>query len=86
MSDKMIRYVVLGILALALIASIVVGVRGCKQDERDENNQMVNSGQMIEREAGQREVINAVKNANEARDNPTSNELNVVCNKYDRNC
>ena len=80
------RYVVLGVLVLALVAAIVFGVRGCQEDERQENNQLINTGEIIEREAGQREVINHVEEARDAVTNPTVNDLNVVCEKYDRNC
>jgi hypothetical protein len=80
------RYLVPGIAVLLLIALIVFGVRGCQNDERAENNALVNTGQIIEREAGQSEVINHVENARDATDNPTGAELNVVCEKYDRNC
>ena len=80
------RYVVPGFIALALLAAIVFGLRGCANDERAENNQFVNSGVVMEREAGQREVINHVEEARDAVANPTVNELNVVCEKYNRNC
>lgn len=80
------RYIGLGLATLALVAAIVFGVRGCAQDERAENNQLIEVGQTIERDKGNQEVINNVKEARDAVDNPTSNELNVVCEKYDRNC
>lgn len=80
------RYLVPGILVLVLIAAIVFGVRSCQQDEREEDKQLINTGEIIEREAGQREVINHVEEARDAVDNPTSDELNVMCEKYDRNC
>jgi hypothetical protein len=80
------KYIGMGLIALALVASIVFGVRGCAQDEREENNQLVNQGVVIEREAEQREVLNNVKEARDAVDNPTGNDLNVVCEKYNRNC
>lgn len=80
------RYLLLGIAALALVAFIVFGVRGCLQDERVEDNQLVNTGEIIEREANQREVIRDVEEARDAVANPTGDERNVVCEKYDRNC
>lgn len=80
------KYVVTGILILALIAATVFGVRGCSKDEREENNQLIEVGKTIEREAGQTKVIKDVEEAINAVDNPTSAELNVVCEKYDRNC
>jgi hypothetical protein len=80
------KYLLAGLLALGLITAIVFGVKGCKEDQMDANNQLVNSGQVIEREHSQGETINAVQNANDAVRNPTSNELNSVCSHYDRNC
>lgn len=83
---KLWKYVGMGLATLALIAAIVFGVRGCAQDERAENNQLIEIGQTVERDKGNQEVINSVKEANDAVTNPTVNELNVVCEKYDRNC
>lgn len=80
------KYLLYGLAALTLLALIVVGVRGCQQDERNENNQLVNSGVIVERQKGNEEVINHVEEATAARDRPTSDERNVVCSKYDRNC
>ena len=80
------RFIVPGILVLALIAAIVFGVKSCTEDERAENNQLVNTGELIERGAAHQEVINHVEKARDAVDAPTGNELNVVCEKYDRNC
>lgn len=80
------KYIGMGLAVLALIAAIVFGVRGCAQDEREENNQMIEAGKTAEREKGQAKVIEDVEKAINAVDNPTSNELNIVCNKYDRNC
>lgn len=80
------KYIGMAVATLALIAAIVFGVRGCAQDERAENNQLIEVGQTIEREAGQAEVINDIEEARDAVTNPTVNELNVVCEKYDRNC
>jgi hypothetical protein len=79
-------YVASGVIVLALVVLIVFGVRGCAQDERVEDNQMINTGQTIEREAGHQEVINHVEQAKDATTNPTTDDLNVVCSKYDRNC
>jgi hypothetical protein len=80
------RFIVPGVLALALVAAIVFGVRGCKEDEREENNQLINTGELIERGEANRKVIDDVQEARNAVDNPTSDDLNVVCEKYDRNC
>lgn len=79
-------YVAAGIAVLALVAAIVLGVNSCKKIDQQNDNTLVNSGAIKEREASQGETINAVQNANDAVANPTSNELNIVCSKYDRNC
>lgn len=83
---KLWKYVVTGIIVLALLATTVFGVRGCAKDEREENNQLIEIGQTKERDRGNQEVINDVKEAQDVVANPTSSELNVVCGKYDRNC
>lgn len=80
------RFIVPGVLVLALVAAIVFGVRSCQENERAENNQLINTGELIERGAASEEVIRDVEEARNAVDNPTSNDLNVVCEKYDRNC
>lgn len=80
------RYILFGVGALLLIAAIVLGVKGCKEIDQENRNQLVNSGEIIEREKGQAEAINAIQNANNAVERPTPEQLNVVCNKYDRNC
>lgn len=80
------RFIVPGVLVLALIAAIVFGVKSCQEDERAENNQLINTGELIERGAASEEVIKDVEEARNAVDNPTSDDLNVVCEKYDRNC
>lgn len=79
-------YVAAGVAALALVAAIVLGVVQCKKIDQANDNRLVNSGEIIEREAGQREVINHVQEARNAVERPTDAERNVVCSKYDRNC
>ena len=79
-------YVVVGVFALALVATIVLGVKSCKQIDQQNHNAVVNTGVVQEREATHAEVINHVEAAHNAVTNPTSNDLNVVCEKYDRNC
>jgi hypothetical protein len=80
------KYIGYGLLALALVAAIVLGVKQCKQIGADQDNQLVNAGVTEERAQSQGEVINAVQNANDAVSRPSEQQLNVVCNKYDRNC
>ena len=71
---------------LALVAVIVMGVRGCKQIEADQDNQLVNAGVTQERSANQGKVISDVQNAQDATRAPTPAERQRVCDKYDRNC
>jgi hypothetical protein len=80
------RFIVPGVLVLALVAAIVFGVRGCKEDEREENREIQNTGELVERGKASGEVINAIENANDAVERPSEHELNWVCEKYDRNC
>jgi len=79
-------YVVVGLVALGLVAAIVLGVKSCKQIDQENNNTLVNAGVTQERSQSQSEVINHVEAAHNAVANPTGNDLNVVCEKYDRNC
>jgi hypothetical protein len=80
------RYLAIGVAILALVAAIVFGVRGCQEDERQENNQLINTGELIERGAASEEVIKDVEEARNAVDNPTDADRRNVCEKYDRNC
>lgn len=80
------KYLGIVLLALALVSSIVLGVNSCKKIDQAQDNALVESGVIKERDRGNQEVINNVKEARDAVDNPTDNELNVVCGKYDRNC
>ena len=79
-------YVTVGVLALALLATIVLGVNSCKKTDQTNRSILVNSGEVLERSKTQAEVINNAKKANDAVTNPTSTELNVLCDTYDRNC
>jgi hypothetical protein len=80
------KYIGAAVAALALIAAIVVGVRGCKQDEHAQENQAINMGVKSERADTQGEVLNHVQKANDAVINPTNEQLERVCSRYDRNC
>lgn len=80
------KYVLYGVIALALVAAIVMGVKSCKQIDQQNDNALVTAGETKERERGQSEVINHVEQAQDATRNPSSDELNIVCSKYDRNC
>lgn len=81
-----LKYIAYALAALALVAAIVLGVSKCKQTEADQDNQLVNAGVTQERSESQGEVINHVQNAQDAVTNPSSDDLNIVCSKYDRNC
>jgi hypothetical protein len=75
-----------GIIGLVLIAGIIALIGSCERQEDNDNANLVNQGAVIERDAAKTEVIESVQNAKDAVDNPTSNDLNIVCSKYDRNC
>lgn len=80
------KYIGYALLALALVAAIVLGVKQCRQIGADQDNQLVNAGTYKERSETQSEVLNRVENAQDARDNPSANDLQRLCDKYDRNC
>jgi hypothetical protein len=81
-----IRYAAMGLAALLLIAVIVGSVKSCKKIDQEQDNALVNSGEVREREASKTEVINRVEQAKDAGDNASDAERRNVCNKYDRNC
>lgn len=80
------RFIVPVLAALAFIALIAGSIKSCKQIDADQDNQLVNSGELKEREAGHSEVLNHVKESRDAVNNPTVNDSRNVCTKYDRNC
>lgn len=80
------RFIVPGVMALALLAAIILGVNQCKQLNADADNRLINAGELGERANTQGEVLNHVQEANDARTNASAAERNVVCSKYDRNC
>lgn len=85
-STSIWRSIGIALAAFALIAVIVLGVRGCKQDQFAQENQSINLGAQSERAATQGEALNHVQEARNAVDHPSDDERNRVCSKYDRNC
>lgn len=79
-------YLVLGLLALGLIAAIVGGAKSCKQTDADQDNQLVNAGVSQERAQSQGKALDNVKKADDAVRAPTADDEQRVCEKYDRNC
>lgn len=75
-----------GLAALVLIVAILGGIKACTGQIDKSNANLVNQGATEERAKSNAETINAVANAQRAADQPTANQLNVVCGKYDRNC
>lgn len=75
-----------GVIAAVLIAAVVAFFAFRTIENKRHEGQLTNLGATTEQVKSQSEVINHVKEANSARDNPTGNELNIVCGKYDRNC
>jgi hypothetical protein len=86
MPTGIFRYIAIGLVALALVAAIVLGVKGCKQIDANSNNQLVNAGSSEQKAADQGEVLNHVSQAQNAVANPSDAERNVVCSRWDRNC
>jgi hypothetical protein len=80
------RYIGAGVGVALLALIIVLGARSCDRRHDNEGMNLVNQGATEERAATQAETINAVSNAQEAVRNPTPEQLNVVCSRYDRNC
>lgn len=76
----------LGVIAVVIIAVFMLSIRSCEKQEDHDNANLVNQGAIVERDASKSEVINHVEQAKDAVDNPTSDDLNRVCTKYDRNC
>lgn len=85
-ASPIIKYIGIAVLALALIAAIVFGVRSCKQIDSNGDNILINAGADKIQSRQQGEVINALQTAHDAVQHPTSDQLNVVCSRYDRNC
>ena len=75
-----------GLIALVLIAAVIAFFSYLDKGDQRQENQLINHGVTQERDASKTEVINRVEQAQDAVRNPTSNELNRVCEKYDRNC
>lgn len=80
------RYIVFGLAALLLVAAIIGGIVKLRQLDAAEDNQLIESGVTKERSESQSEVLNSVQNANDARDNPSPELDNRVCEEFDRNC
>jgi hypothetical protein len=74
------------VVILVIVGLIVASIRNMANEEREENNQFINQGVIQEREAIGAEVLNDVKEAADARNNPTDDDRRNVCTKYDRNC
>lgn len=72
---------------LAVLLAIIFGTFKLIESRMDKADEvLVNSGVLIERGAANSEVINSVQNANDARDNPSPELDNRVCEEFDRNC
>ncbi len=64
-------YLAVGLLILALLASIIFGVRSCKEIDQSNKNVLINSGVTAERSAEQTKVIHDVSEAQNAIEHPT---------------
>lgn len=85
-SARVVHYVGMGLAALALLAVIVLAVVKCKQIDSASDNILINSGADHVEVQHQAAVINAIQAAEDATRNPTGNQLDRLCSKYDRNC
>jgi cell division protein FtsN len=75
-----------GIILAALLAVVAGGYVVIEKKQKRQENTLVNQGELIERTQSQSETINAVQNAQQVVDHPSTEQLNIVCGKYDRNC
>jgi hypothetical protein len=77
-----------GLLAAVLIVGLLAGIKACahyateKEVRNDNTHETVGAQQ--ERLRANQEVINAVQQANDARDNPQPDELERMRQNYDR--
>lgn len=76
------RLTLYGLIALLIVGLLLLGK--CAYDRHEEK--VFNSGSTSEQVKSQSETINAVQNAQIVVAHPTSDQLNIVCSKYDRNC
>lgn len=77
------RYVTAGI-GLLILCGVVFLIIHNHTKKTAQANQTI--GAQTERLQSQSETINAVQNADEVVQHPSAEQLNIVCNKYDRNC
>jgi len=72
---------------LAVLLAIIFGTFKLVESRMDKaDDTLVNLGATTERGRANEEVINSVQNANDARDNPSPELDNRVCEEFDRNC
>lgn len=81
-----VKYAAMGLAALAIALTITLTFRSCDKRHEEINANFVNQGVTKEVTAEQSETINAVEVSTKAVRQPTSDQLNVVCERYDRNC
>lgn len=80
------NFIVRGAVIALLGLFMVLAFRSCDKRHNQEQANLVNQGATLERVQQQSETINAVQNAQKAVEHPTPEQLNIVCDKYDRNC
>lgn len=75
-----------GVGLLIAIVAVIAFFNFLDKGRQRHEGQLVNQGELIERGESNAKVINDVGTGRRAADEPTANELNRVCGKYDRNC
>lgn len=75
-----------GLAALVLIVAVLAFFSFLDKGRERHEEQLVNKGQLQERSEGNARVLNDVAIAKNAVEQPSSDQLNVVCSSYDRNC
>lgn len=78
--------IVAGAIVLVAVALIAAFFGYLTSENKRHENQLINQGATVERSNQQSETINAVQDAKNAVEQPSSEQLNRVCGKYDRNC
>jgi len=74
------------VLMVVLLAIVAGAFRYFQNRAEKHDEQLIDLGASEERGAANEKVLNDVQEAHDAVIDPSSNDLNVVCSKYDRNC
>ena len=75
-----------GIILVVAVAIVAGAYKLIDKWHGEHENQLVNQGELQEHGKTNEETINAVNTAKNAVEQPSAEQLNRVCGKYDRNC